>query len=96
MVILGILTGLLVDLLNFGLRPRADTPASLRIFALATPAVIYAVYFAALASLKGVHWSLPIWTGALMEAGVVGLLLSYVLIPPLRAATAASPLSDSK
>jgi len=89
-VLLGALTGLLIDLLNLGLRPRAGAPASLRIFAFATPVATYAVYFAALASIKGVHWSLPIWTGAIVEAGVVGLLLSYVLISPLRAATSAS------
>lgn len=89
-VLLGTLTGLLVDLLNLGLRPRAVAPASLRVFAFATPMATYAVYFAALASIKGVQWSLPIWTGAIVEAGVVGLLLSYVLISPLRAATSAS------
>ncbi|HSR92110.1 MAG TPA: hypothetical protein VLK88_12455 [Gemmatimonadales bacterium] len=90
-VVLGALTGLLIDLLNLGLRPRAGTPATLRIFAVAVPVVTYAVYFAALAALKGVYWSLPIWTGAIVEAGVVGLLLSYVLISPLRAATSAAP-----
>ncbi len=82
-VVLGALTGLLVDLLNLGLRPRAGDLASLRIFAFVMPVVTYSVYFAALASLKGVHWSLPIWTGAIVEAGVVGLLLSYVLVSPL-------------
>lgn len=82
-VVLGALTGLLVDLLNLGLRPRAGDLASLRIFAFVTPVVTYSVYFAALASLKGVHWSLPIWTGAVVESGVVGLLLSYLLISPL-------------
>jgi hypothetical protein len=92
-VMLGALTGLLIDLLNLGLRPRAGAPASLRVFAVAAPVATYAVYFAALASLKGVHWSLPIWTGAIVEAGVVGLLLSYVLISPLRAATSVSPTS---
>ncbi|MGH7763878.1 MAG: hypothetical protein ACREOM_05620 [Candidatus Dormibacteraceae bacterium] len=82
-VVLGALTGLLIDLLNVGLRPRAGDLASLRLFAFLTPVVTYSVYFAALASLKGVHWSLPIWTGAIVEAGVVGLLLSYLLISPL-------------
>ena len=86
-VMLGALTGLLIDGLNVGLRPRAGAPAALRVFAFATPVVTYAVYFAALTSLKGEHWSLPIWTGAIVESGVVGLLLSYVLISPLRAAT---------
>ncbi|MHB8689151.1 MAG: hypothetical protein ACYDB4_18490 [Candidatus Dormibacteraceae bacterium] len=81
-VMLGALTGLLIDLLNLALRPQAGAAASLRVFAVAAPVSTYAVYFAALASLKGVHWSTPIWTGAIVEAGVVGLLLSYVLISP--------------
>ena len=88
-VILGALTGLLVDLLNLGLRPRMKVPASLRVFAFAAPVATYTVYFAALASLNGVHWSLPIWTGSIVEAGVVGLLLSYVLISPLQEAASA-------
>lgn len=86
-VVLGALTGLLVDLLNLWLRPRAAAPASLRIFAVAAPILIFGIYFAALASLKGVYWALPIWTGAIVEAGIVGLLLSYLLMSPLLAPT---------
>jgi hypothetical protein len=92
-VLLGALTGLGIDLLNLGLRPRIHVPASLRVFAFAAPVATYTVYFVALASLNGVHWSLPIWTGSIVEAGVVGLLLSYVLISPLQEVATAKATS---
>ncbi len=92
-VVLGALTGFLVDLLNFGLRPRTGPAMSLRLFAFSAPVATYAVYFVALASLKGVHWSLPIWTGSIVEAGIVGLLLSYVLASPLQGAASAKATS---
>lgn len=82
-VVIGVLTGLIVDLLNLGLQPGAGDALTLRVFAFAAPVVTYAVYFAALASIKGIYWSLPIWTGAIVEAGVVGLLLSLLISSPL-------------
>ncbi len=83
-VVVGALTGLIIDLLNLGLRPDACNVVALRVFSSAAPAVTYAVYFAALASVKGIFWSLPIWTGAIVEAGIVGFLLSLLIASPLR------------
>jgi hypothetical protein len=30
----------------------------------------------------GTWWGLPTWTGAVILAGVVGLLISYLVVPP--------------
>lgn len=75
-------TGLLLDLLNKGLRPNAERAVALRIFAFAAPVIIYGMYFLGLALIKGIAWSVHLWVGSIFMAGVVGLLLSYVLVPP--------------
>jgi hypothetical protein len=74
--------GLLADLLLAQLRPSAERRRALRAFAFAVPAALFAAYFLALGVTEGISWSIPLWTGAILQAGVVGLLLSYVLVPP--------------
>lgn len=86
--ILSALIGLLVDLLNVTLRPSAERVLALRVFAFAAPFVNYVVYFAVLFALKGsLAWSVHLWTGSIVMAGMVGLLLSYVMLPPKMAPT---------
>jgi len=48
----------------------------------AVPATYYAFYFVALAWTKGVWWSIHLWMGSILLAGVVGWLLSYLVAPP--------------
>ena len=55
---------------------------ALRMFAFAAPAALFAVYFLALGVTKGLSWSIHLWTGAILQAGLAGLLLSCVFIPP--------------
>ncbi len=81
--ILSALIGLLADLLNRALRPSAEAVLMLRIFAFAVPFINYVIYFAALLLLKGtIAWSVHVWTGTIVETGIVGLLLSYLCVPP--------------
>jgi hypothetical protein len=77
------LIGLLVDLLNLALRPSAERVLVLRVFAFGVPFINNTIYFAILFALKGpIGWSVHLWTGAIVMAGIVGLLLSYLLVPP--------------
>ncbi len=81
--ILTALIGLIVDLLYRALRPSAEAVLMLRIFAFAVPFINYVIYFAVLFLLKGtIAWSVHVWTGTIVETGVVGLLLSYIYVPP--------------
>ena len=80
--ILAALTGLLLDLLYQGLKPGAEEKARLRLFAFAVPVVSNGIYFLGLFAIKGIAWSVHLWVGSIVMAGVVGLLLSYVLVPP--------------
>ena len=74
--------GVFADLLRALLRPTSIRPAAWRVFAFTVPVVVYLCYFFALALTEGVAWSVHVWTGAIVLAGIVGWLLSYLLLPP--------------
>ena len=80
--ILATLTGFLLDLLYKGFKPGTEDKAALRLFAFAVPVVSNSMYFLGLFAIKGIAWSVHLWVGSIVMAGVVGLLLSYVLVPP--------------
>jgi hypothetical protein len=70
------------DVLRAVLRPSASRPAAFRWFAIGVPALLYAGYFAALAVTVGIGYSAHLWMGVVVFAGIVGWLLSYLLLPP--------------
>ena len=39
------------------------------------------IYFFAIQMLHGIAWVVHLWVGSIVLAGVVGLLLSYLLLP---------------
>jgi hypothetical protein len=41
------------------------------------------VYFLALRLTEGIWWSVHVWAGAIVLAGLVGWLVSYLVVPPL-------------
>ena len=82
MIIVALVAGLAADLLALVLRPSVARPTALRLWALAVPAILYVCYFTAIALLARIVWSLHLWTGAIVLAGITGLLLSYLLVPP--------------
>lgn len=87
-----LLGGLAADLVYRFLQPSLDQPASVRLFAFLVPAMFYALYFVDLAIVGpvifqgGIIWSVPFWAGAPVIAGIAGLLLSFVMIPPAQVA----------
>jgi len=84
------LSGLAADLLYQRLQPSEDRPESVRLFAFAVPAMLYLLYFLNLMIVgpiffqSGITWSVHFWVGSFVMAGIVGFLLSYVMIPPLK------------
>jgi hypothetical protein len=75
--------GLGADLLIRWLKPSRERAGALRLFAFAVPVLYFVCYFAVLMLTQGIDWSIHLWTGSIVLAGVVGLLLSYLIIPPL-------------
>ncbi len=90
------LAGLGADLLIRWLKPSIERAASLRLFAFAVPLMYYTLYYVVLIGTRGLQWSVHVWTGSIVLSGIVGLLLSYLLIPPLQASSLrSSPLLES-
>ena len=68
-------------------RVRADVSVSrLRILAIVVPATYYTCFFVGVALTKGVWWSVHLWTGSIVLAGLTGWLTSYLVAAPAGAA----------
>lgn len=81
LVPIALAAGLLADVLVHIVRPSTDRPARLRLIAAVVPLTYYALYVGALHASVGVWWSVHMATGAVILSGVVGLLLSLVVLP---------------
>jgi hypothetical protein len=77
------LAGLGADLLIRWLKPSRERSGALRLFAFTVPVLYYVFYFVVMMLTQGIGWSVHLWTGSIVLAGVIGLLLSYLIIPPL-------------
>ncbi len=82
LVPVALLAGLAADLLANTLRPSSDRTPALRIFAFAVAALYILFYFIALMLMREVIWTVHLWAGSVVLAGLVGLALSYLLVPP--------------
>jgi hypothetical protein len=80
--LIGLVTGLAADLFVSRFRPSAARPLAFRVFAAFTPTLLYGLYFLVLALTGAIWWTTAVWTGAIFLAGVVGLMVSYVALPP--------------
>ena len=76
------LAGLAADLLSWRLKPSVTRPDALHLFAFAVPVVLYLLYFLTLTLTTGVHWTIHLWLGSAVVAGITGWFLSFLLLPP--------------
>jgi hypothetical protein len=74
--------GLVLDVVLARLRSSLADPGVFRVFAFLPGAIYYACYFAGVASTKSLWWSVHLWSGAIVLAGVMGVLASYAIRPP--------------
>jgi hypothetical protein len=78
--------GLIADVLIWRLKPSTARPVEFRTFAFAVPVAFYSLYFLVIQLTGGIGWSIHLWMGSIFLSGAVGVLLSYLLIPPLTVA----------
>jgi hypothetical protein len=81
LVAASIAAGVAADLVRPVLRPRADRPAAFRVYAAVVPLLLTAAYFAGLVATAGITWSPHLWMGTVVFCGIVGWLLSYLVLP---------------
>ncbi len=74
--------GLAAEALYHTLRPSPLRVTALRVFALAVPFVMTGLFFVTLLLTDRLVWRVHLWLGTAVLAGVVGLGLSYLLVPP--------------
>ena len=77
-----VIVGLAAEVLVRLLRPRGDRPWTLRLVAFAVPTSLYLVYFGTLQITEGIEWSVHLWAGSAVLAGVAGMLLSFLVVGP--------------
>lgn len=77
-----VLVAMLVEYGARGLYPLEQRVQAFRAFAFVVPVASAANTFFALALTTGVWWSVHTWAGSIVLAGIAGLLLSYVAVPP--------------
>jgi hypothetical protein len=77
-----VIAGLAADGLLQQLTPSGSRVKALRLFAGGVPLIWYSVYFLVLRLTEGIWWSVHVWAGAIVLAGMVGWLVSYLVVPP--------------
>jgi len=73
---------LLADLLRSLLKPSHDHPRAWRLFAFSAPVLVFGSYFLALLGTEGSRWTVHMLSGTVVLSGVMGWLLSYLVVPP--------------
>jgi hypothetical protein len=82
MMAAAVLAGLAVDGLLRLLEPSASRPRQFWAAGALVPLVTWSVYFAAVAVTAGIGWSAELWTGTIVWACLLGLVLSLLMLPP--------------
>jgi hypothetical protein len=77
-----IIAGIAADLLLPSSYPKRESEREFRLFAFIVPCVLFTGYFLTLLLQEGIWWSIHMWTGSIVIAGIAGLLLSYLVLPP--------------
>lgn len=85
-VIAAILSGLAADMFILRMYPLSDNVKILRMFGFAVPATFVATYFVGIAATRGIWWSVHLWAGTIVVAGIIGVLLSFIAMPVRRSA----------
>jgi hypothetical protein len=73
--------GIVADILLRVLRTTTSR-AELRIFAFLAPLVLYLLFFLTLQITASISWSIHLWLGSCVMAGIAGLMLSFLIAPP--------------
>jgi hypothetical protein len=77
-----ILAGIVADALLPSSAPTRENDRNFRLFAFVVPFALFLCYFLTIIFTGGTWWSIHLWTGSVFIAGIAGLLLSYLALPP--------------
>ena len=77
-----VVSGAAVDVLLVLLRPSPTQRRRFWAAGLLAPVVTWTIYFALLMATDGIGWVIEMWTGAILWAGLLGLALALLMLPP--------------
>jgi hypothetical protein len=81
-VVARVVAALGAEVVYVWLQPSAQRPSPWRLFAIVVPMLLTTLHFSALGSTIGVWWSVHLWAGTIVLTGLVGLLISLLLVLP--------------
>ena len=83
-IVPGTLAGLFADLVYPPLvRALPGAHLGVRLFAFLVPVVLFSGYAVVISAVDQTLWSLEMWGGTILLSGLVGVLLTYLVFPPL-------------
>jgi hypothetical protein len=77
-----VITGIVADVLLARAYPFERHRNKFRAFSFVVPIVFFSGYFLTLQQALGIWWTVHLWTGSIVLAGLTGLLVSYLVLPP--------------
>ncbi len=75
---------LTAELLRWLLRPSAESPIAFYTFAFLSAFSYFGCYFVVLQLTQGIVWRIHLWMGAMTIAGIIGVMLAFLLVWPLK------------
>ena len=85
-----IVAGVFADVLYRATLPSLERIRAFRLFAVSVPLVMFSLYYVTISLMSNmlIVWTIHVWAGSIALAGVVGLLLSYLMVPSSRGVVA--------
>ncbi|GHO94701.1 hypothetical protein KSF_047490 [Reticulibacter mediterranei] len=84
LIIATLVAGVILDLLYWRLRPSTKRLDALRLFSFTFPIIYNLCFFVTVMFTHGnITWTVHLWMGVTVMSGVAGLLLSYLMTPPV-------------
>lgn len=74
-----VIAGLIADVLLFVMKPAPHSQGRYYGFAFAFPAVYYALFFVTVQLTQGIEWTIHLWLGAIVVAGIIGMTAAFML-----------------
>jgi hypothetical protein len=81
-VVARVVAALGAEVVYVWLQPSVQRLGAWRLFAAVVPVLLTTLHFGALGLTVGVWWSVHLWAGTIVLTGLVGLLVSLLLVPP--------------
>ncbi len=81
-IIPSIAAGLIIDMLIGDANRDLLHPRVVRLFGFAVPVIFYLFYFLTIEMTQGIAWSAHLWVGAIAISGLIGWLMSYLIVQP--------------